>query len=188
MVLEEKLEQFSKYVFNEAKKHRTEILENIEKDYNTAVEDYEKKTITKYDTRFYNEINKIKRNAQKDLVESQSDLKKELISRRNEMVTSVFNNVFKKLLDYFSTQAYLDELIKLIKNNNIMGSDAIVYLVSRDMTHKEFIEQETSVKVLQSPEDFFGGLKITLSDKRIADFTIKSKYDEEKLNFNKIRI
>lgn len=188
MLIEEKLEQFSQYVFNEAKKHRTDILENITSDYNKSVKEYEEKTVVKYDTRFYDEINRIKRVAQKEVVEAQSDQKRDLIAKRTKMVNYVFDNVSKKLLDYFGTPDYLDGLMTLIKNNNIMGSDTIVYLVSRDMIHKEFIEKETSVKVLESPEDFFGGLKITLSDKRVANFTIKAKYDEEKLKFNKIRI
>ena len=188
MDLEEKLKQFADLVFSEVENEKKDILSKVENEYNNSIIEFEASTSQKYSKRLKEETEKAKRLMQKDIVEAQAKLKRELINKRTEQIDAIFENVNKKLDEYYKTPEYVNGIIETINNNNKMGPETVVYLVERDMAHKQIIEKETGVTVKLSAENFTGGLKMTLSDKQIADYSIKSRFEEEKEKFNKIRI
>lgn len=188
MDVQEKLNQFSRVVFQEAENHRNKTLESIDYEYSKAVNSFEYSTTQKFKRRLEEETNKAKRTVQRDIVEAQSELKRELINKRTEQIEYIFENVRKKIAAYTGSDEYVNNIINTIKENNKMGSDTIVYIVNNDIHLKESIERETGVTVQISKVDFIGGIKMTISDKQLADFSIISNFDYEKSKFNKIRI
>ena len=188
MELEEKLKQFADLVFDEVESEKEDILSKVESEYKDSITEFEISTSQKYSKRLKNETEKASRLMQKEIIEAQADLKHELIKKRTEQIEIIFENVNKKLHEFYESPEYIRGMIGLINSNIRMGSETIVYLVKRDMAYKQIIEKETGVTVKLSAEDFAGGLKMTLSDTQTADYSIKSRFEEEKEKFNKIRI
>lgn len=188
MNVDEKIKQFSDVVIREAETERDAILSRVAAEYEKSCGDFKKELKQKYDRRFEEERNRAKREAQKKIVVAQSDLKRQLIAKRTDQIESIMKNVLEKISKYIESDKYINILIKQINENKAQDFNSVVYLVERDMKHKERIEDETGVLVMQSGEDFIGGMKITVSENRIIDCSFKTKLDEEKENFNKIRI
>lgn len=186
MDVEEKIKRFSDVVIREATLDRDSIMNRVTEEYRKTCEDYKKKTKVKYDRRFEEEINRVKRESHKDIVVAQSDLKRQLIAKRSEQIEAILSNVLEKIDKYVQTDDYLNKLIDDINKNK--SKDSTVYLVDRDMKYKSAIEKATGVTVMNSTENFIGGMKLKISGSRIVDCSFKTRLEEGKKNFNKIRI
>ncbi len=185
---EDKLEQFARAVYEEAEKQRKTTLENIEEKYNEACIDCEKETSDRYKRRYEEQLYVLSGNNRRKIVEAQATGKRKLIIMRNKYLDQLFNAVLIKLEQYFNSAEYEIQLLSLVDQYKIEGQVQTVYLVERDMHLKERLETEKGVNVIQSDVNFMGGLKITIGDMRIADCSFKTRFEEERSKFNKIRI
>lgn len=115
-----------------------------------------------------------------------TDLKREITKRRGEMFDEIFAEVLKNISDYTKSKEYKESLLKLLsKAVTVLGdTDTVCYARKSDI---EFLKGEfKTLEFKEAEESIIGGFTAENHEKHLlADFTLKSKIEEEKKNFFK---
>ncbi len=115
-----------------------------------------------------------------------TDLKREITKRRNEMFNEIFTEISKNILDYAKSEDYKISLSKLLsKAVSVLGdTDTVCYARKSDI---EFLKGEfKTLEFKEAKDSIIGGFTAENPKKHLlADFTLKSKIEEEKKNFFK---
>lgn len=183
---DEKLEKFYNNVMKDALSKRDKLLSEIE----------EKKKLTMqqkellYLEEAYNFIQKAKRSINKKSNDSISkaimESKKALFQKREQIISSVFENVYKNVLDFTNSEKYKEFLFNKISAALSFVSDGekIIYINKSDEKFLDEINKtfcSEKIKALISDNDFIGGCIVKNIDKNIiVDETISEKLNEQK--------
>lgn len=186
---EEKLKEFLRLAEEEAELKRRKNLKEI----NIKIKEAANKGIIELEaiskSNIDKEFNKLTKIKNKKLLEEKNKVKISLINLRMSYIENIFNNIEKELYIFTKTEQYKNYLIQNI--NKICNSISEIYLTKEDMIHVNLIKKEidTSINIVESDEDFIGGFKgLMLNKKVIVDYSFKSRLLNEKEKFNGFKI
>ena len=174
--LTEKLNTFTSLVLKDAEQKREKLLENVQKEYSERIDAKE---------------NELLQGAYENIQQNiQSDSKKKLIMRREEIIDDVMKLSRAKIVEFIESDKYEEWLLSKIEKAlfEVGKGSKTIYISSDDIKLKEKIEQipDTSrITVEASGEkDFLGGAKILNTDRKVAvDYSFKEMLSEEKQKF-----
>lgn len=187
MDIETKLQRFSEVVRKEAEELKSKKVGLVDEKYELSVNEFEEKTRKKYEAMAEEAEMSAEREKQKLIAQKIAAEKRLLIQKRNEYINVVFENVLGKLNAFFQTPEYEELLAGYIKSYTD-GGGATAYIMRRDIALRERLAERTGVNVVVVDEDFLGGVRVSLAGSRVADCTLKRRFEAEKAAFNKIRV
>lgn len=189
MKLKEKLELFSRVSMQEAMEKYTKIIDEIESDFNKAVEEAEKQARKRAEITLQTERYKAEQIKHRETLNVSTECKRALIEHRNELLDGLFADVEAKLKAFAKTAEYKDYLLGQIKMKTENYNNYEIKLRSADMKYADEIKKLTGGNVTEAGDDFIGGFKVILIDKRaVFDATFASKLMIEKRNFDKFKV
>lgn len=180
------LSKFSSEVLKDAEaKCNFEIAEIEDEEKQRLDENINKiKALEEERVRTENEKLRLKKELSSSLL--RTDLKREITKRRGEMFDEIFAEVLKNISDYTKSKEYKESLLKLLsKTVAVLGdTDTVCYARKSDI---EFLKGEfKTLEFKEAEESIIGGFTAENPEKHLlADFTLKSKIEEEKKNFFK---
>lgn len=137
---EQKLSKFLTAIDEYAEKERTRILTELEQSNRIAIEKAEKATLDDAYDIINQRTNAVRMQVSRDTAMRESEAKKELIRRRNEIEAEVFSRAAKKLSLFTETEAYLEALkATAAKVADILGDGTVIYMRSEDMDLKDTV-------------------------------------------------
>ena len=187
--IEEKLKSFAAIVMEDAEKQRKERLAELEKKKKKRIERKENEILADAYEQIQQAVARKKRENGERALKIETEVKKELILFREEIIDRVFSKVHEKLVEFTSSADYQSWLVKrTIKASVEVGKGKkVIYLSSGDMKFKEAIEKcapEAEVICDSDGEDFIGGVKVFNSDKNLfVNYSIKDMLDEKRSVF-----
>lgn len=188
MDIETKLQRFSDVVRKEAENARNQQFSEITQRYGAKVSEFEKRTKRKYEEMTEEAVIAAENLKQKNISHKKAEIKKALIQERATYIDLIFNNVSKKLDDFFETPEYEQLIVDRINDYKEAGDDVCAYIMRKDEKLLRSVMQKTGITVLTVDEDFLGGVRISLGKNRTADCTFRHRFDTERARFNKIKI
>ncbi len=187
---EEKLNNFSSIVIEDANEMRDELLNEVEEKYNAAVEQKENEFLqTAYES-IQKAINDTHKSANEKILHAQMDSKKKLLLRREEIINDVIGEVTKQVTAFIDTPEYEEWLKKRVAAAIFeLGKGAkTVFISSNDFVYKTALERvcegdNVSIEGV-SERDFIGGIKVFNKDRKISvDYSFKEMIEEAKKKF-----
>lgn len=196
ITIEEKLNLFSKHVFEDIKETQEEKLRKIEKHNKEQMEKH-KKRIEKEKQEYAEEkIKRIKEKNDKKISRKKGQIKRDIMLRRNELFNEFINEIKNKVIEFTNSDEYknylknsLDKgLGQLDNKNNIQ-----VKISQKDVHYKEYIKEFANkngfenVSIVEIEEEIIGG--VILVDKKeniILDISLSEKFDENREYIGKL--
>lgn len=185
----EKLQHFSKIVFDQARKECDEIIKSTEDEVKKTLTEYENKSLAKA----YNDIQKqlklAKKEASRKILQVKTTKKHELIRKREEMTDELFRAVEEKILEFKKTEGYAEFLKSAAKSavSEIQANDIVIYLDFHDAGYADMIRQEfknAEVKILDEDDSIIGGVRvISENSSQAAENTLASCLVKERDKF-----
>jgi len=189
MKLEKKLEGFMQIAIDEAKEQTDKTLSQVEKEFNSACDEYRKNANEAAKKHLKDEYLNFSREKNREITQTAAKGKKDLIALRTKLLEGVFENVLARLHSYVETSEYKKRLLDEIRDAGRGAQTAIVYLMPRDaeiLRGGEFVRGRLSFEI--TDEDFIGGFKMKRDEHVLIDNTYKTKFDDAKRNTNIFRI
>ena len=123
----------------------------------------------------------------KEKSQKEADIKRELFGKRNKMVSSLFVQAEKKLLEFVKSKKYKDYIEKSAKNIGEYVSDrqTTVYISSKDRNYIPVIESQIKNCTVQTDESIrLGGIKASCESVSVLlDETLDTKLELQKKRF-----
>lgn len=188
--LTEKLNLFTSLVLEDAEDKRDRLLEKVEKEYAARIDEKETEILQGAYEDIQQGIRDIRQNANERVLHSELEAKKKLIMRREEIIGEIMTAAVAKLSEFKKSEDYEKWLLEKVKKAAFEVGDGAktVYISSDDIRFKDKIESifDESVTVEAGESDFFGGVKLLNTDRRVAvDYSFKEMLAEQKQKFLK---
>jgi len=162
-------------LLNEAEEEKKAILDGAQKESEQAAERRLEENKKKCSTMFVRDISK-----------AEMDMKKQVLTHRDELTLKLFNDVKNKLISYKSDQKYVDYLIKTIIKLNLTG-EAIINLSPDDLKYCDILKKALkSDKISFAADEHIkiGGLSVYNKENgTITDKTFDLAVEEQKQLF-----
>lgn len=181
--MEAKLSAFSSRVLSLAKKKSDETDEKTQEIRKAKTEKKQDEFLEDAYRAIQSGVAKIRRTESEKVLRAENDMKKEILSRREEIIDSVFQEAKKKLSQFAESEAYgawFDKKLALALNGTGEGKKT-VYVTPKDVPAAE----KSGEKVIAvSDKDFMGGVRVVNEDLGIiADCSFGEELSEAKENF-----
>lgn len=190
----DKLQKFSKAVYNEANEKVKEILSEAENSRQTILNEANDVSLNNAYEMIQNDIKKISSKYVKIVSKAELDAKREVLCHREELSTLVFANVKAQINEFTLGKNYEDYLVKLLKQTlcsaDTQGSKngIEIFLATKDMKYKDVLIKASNledVTVTEKHSIILGGLQVLfLSSNIVDDKTLDSALSEQKDIFN----
>lgn len=130
----------------------------------------------------------IKKQCKRSVAKFSLDSKCELLTKRNELTSRIFDNVYNSLTKFVQSSDYNDYLLNTVKkfNPNVKSSDIEIMVSSKDIAIADQIEKACVVKchVVESKQIKLGGFIARDIDNGIYfDETLEQKLADQKAYF-----
>jgi len=191
MNIQNKTENFKKMVLKEAEKERDRILNEVESllkersqgDENAALNEAYKsiQAAVAASDKYKNGV----------VSKAHEETSKKLLTRRDEIISEIFDLVLKKLLDFSETSEYKDWLLKRLEKALSLsnGNPVTAYVTNKDLRFRDALIENGAQNVLESSQDILGGAVFIIENKGIiANYSFKLALIEAKEGFHEIKI
>ncbi|WP_167957639.1 V-type ATP synthase subunit E [Anaerosporobacter faecicola] len=186
MTLDEKLDNFYQSAIDDATAQSVKILESYEQTLQKMCEEKKAALLKQAELKLRTESENLIREKNKNLSNESVTIKRNISTRKQELVDRLFLDVEKQLSSYMKTTEYKDFLIRKIKEAVAFsnGDDMLIYINPTDESMKQELEIATNTTLTVSNIDFVGGIRSVISSRHILiDFSFSTKLKEEKANF-----
>lgn len=143
------------------------------------INSYKDELSKKYDI----ELNKIKREYNRNLFDYEMDEKKKINNFKQELINNMENKIKSEFEDFTSSQDYKEYLFKAIRKSIQKGSsnECTVFVTEIDYNkYKEEIENYFNINVGKIDNSNIGGcVLINIKDKISVDNTLKTNIEEK---------
>ena len=187
MTINEKINNFKERAIKDANLQSQSIIHECEENIKLQLNEYKEKAEANYNNRIKLESEEILKNNNKTLSNKTVLLKQKLEKKRLELVSSLFDDLKKKLIDFKQTTDYQELLLNQIKQIEEFGnnSNIIIYIDKSDSALINDLSKKTDLKIEISPNNLLGGVRAILTEKNILiDYSFSNKLIEEKANFS----
>lgn len=185
---DEKLNKFSYMVMKEANDKKKEIIDKAEKIHSETLAEKEITYLKKAYEHIQESLEKIEKDLNQEVTDAVIINKQALISRREELIKSIFSNVKNKLLSYKEKTDYKEYLEALVVEGlSINGQDEVhVFADSDDLPLINEIRVKINVHftLSESENELLGGCLIQNKTKGLMyDYSFRGSLEEEKSSF-----
>ena len=188
----DKLEKFSKAVYDEANEKIKGILAEAENSRQKILKQANDESLNIAYDMIQSEIKKISQKYVKKVSKAMLDAKREVISHRDEISTLVFVNVKAQLNTFTLSKNYKDYLIKILKES-LVGADTQggidIFVAPKDIKFKDILIQACGfedVTVVEKPSIELGGIEVLFKKSNVIDDkTLDNALLAQKELFNK---
>ncbi len=177
--VEEKLASFSKIVLEMANKQRDGINERIEEEIDSRVGDMEKEFTENARGDMEKEVLKRIRENNEKILKTESDLKRRLLLKRENIINEIFGNVESRIEDFIESKEYGKWLEAHARAGirELGGENCVLYIMKKDEKYKKELENLTGCSAELSEQNFLGGVKI-YSKNRCVDYSLTSVIEQ----------
>lgn len=176
--------KFSAEVITAAEKNRDEMLSSLRKGEAERLHNAEKDIKSSKESRVRIECEKIKLETEKEVSLLKNDLKKDILSRREEMFDEIFSKVAENIADYRKSPRYIAHMTENIKKASSLmsGGEIECCMLPEDI---EAVKKELpDLLYKEAQEDIIGGFTLINKEKHLyLDMTLRSKIEQQKKNF-----
>ncbi len=184
--LEKKLAIFSKTILNEAEAKKEQIVAEIDKKKNSAIEKKEIELLGDAYEDIQKAVAKYSKESNERVLKIEMELKKEVIKKREEIIADVFEKAKARLEEFIESEAYEGWLAEKAKKAADEAGGGDIYVMPRDMKFKEAIEKEIpGSRVFEITNDNIIGGAIVRNAHISVDYSIKEMLENEHHNFLK---
>ena len=181
--MEAKLSAFSSSVLSEAKRQSDETDKKTEQIRKEKTEKKHDEFLEDAYRMIQSGVAKIRRTESEKVLRAENDMKKEILSRREEIIDSVFTEAKKELEKFAGSEEYkawFDKKLSLALNDTGDGKKT-VYVTDRDIEAAKKSDREV---LAVSDPSFLGGVRVVNSDLGIiADYSFGEMLSEARNDF-----
>ena len=189
--VEENLQKLSQTVLEQATNKRKLLDDELEKKKQESIEQKEIEFLGKAYKKIQSCIAKTNSDTNGKVAKTQIECKGQLIFRREEIISEVFNNVSKKISEFVSANQYYNWLLDIVKETvSEAGEGNIVVLINK--SDEKWIPQlqkdiiVSGINIVQD-EDIIGGTKALNTDKgMVIDNSIKFFLNQQRNGFLRV--
>lgn len=182
----DKLERFIKAVNDDVDDDAEKILGDAERKRAELLAEVTEETEALTAAKISDTAKKIQSKYMKLAAKAELDGKKEILMERERLTQQVFENVRQKLIDFTSTPAYVDYLVKTARSEHIR-TGGVICLRPEDMKYSSEIEKALTVfcSFKEDASIKIGGLSV-LYEKNgvIDDKTLDQELEDARINFH----
>lgn len=181
--MEAKLSAFSSRVLSLAKKRSDETDEKTNEIRKAKTEKKQDEFLEDAYRAIQSGVAKIRRTESEKVLRAENDMKKEILSRREEIINSVFSQAKEELLKFSESEEYrvwFDKKLSLALEGTGEGKKT-VYALEKD---KKKAEKSGEKVVAVNEAGFIGGVRVVNDDLGIiADYSFGEELSEAKEDF-----
>lgn len=188
--VEENLQKLSQTVLEQAKNKRKLLDDELEKKKQESIHQKEIEFLSKAYKKIQSSITRTNTETNEKVAKTQIECKGQLISRREEIISEVFDMVCDKISEFVSSDGYYVWLRETAKKTvTEAGKGKIVLLINKsDEKWKKQLEKDlvvSDINILQ--EDIIGGTKALNTDKgMVVDNSLKFFFDQQRNGFLRV--
>ncbi len=188
----EKINRFSNLVLDDAEHQKEELLTRIDEEKKSRLEDKENEYLAEAYDEIQEDIDNVRKENNTKILKAETDARRAVLLKREEIIAKVFDAVKSKLTDYMSTPEYGKWLIDTARAamEETGKGTKLVYVSEDDMRfEKEIIALGTESGFKVEVEavrdvDFLGGVKVFNRDRRVtADYSLGELLEEQRAEF-----
>lgn len=188
---------FEKAIKRESENQIHKLQKEIDYLYNREIKKIMDEIDIKKQVQMAKELKEVQIQYQEELNQIGTDYDAKLILKRNEMTSSIFQAIEKKISSFVQSEAYQDWFNKRLLNyeEKINGYHVIMHIAMHDIVAEKIIEnvyKKVSYEIKHEKEILLGGFVLTISDKNLeVDETLDTRLNEQKewfLNHSKLFI
>jgi len=177
--IERKLKNFAKMAENEAEKNRREIINKTDSNIAGSLEKIKKKAVEEAEKALASELSELKQMQKRELARYESEARKKLILKREEMLKELKELAEKSLLEYIGSYEYNEWLYKAVEAELHANPGAAITVRPKDYERLESI-----INITFSNEVVIGGYKlVSANGKKVVDNSFEAKLSELIENF-----
>lgn len=187
MEIDNKLEEFSNLVLQEASQEKRKILDEIRLKVNEANKKSRQEILDKAEMDLKIATEKEAKLKNEEVSKAAIEAKKIVIEKRKELINNMYDTVISKLNEFVNSEQYPMWLINQINEakTQLDDNNITVYIGKAD----EKINLETDAKIQIDSEITIGGCKVISQKKHmLIDNTLSKKLEEAFSQFNKLII
>ena len=182
---EEKVSKFVQAITAYAEEQREKILQEIEVFKAERLQKAEQEVLNDAYRLIQNETASIRSEGVREMSRRDLAARKEVLTRRRQIMDEVFERAEKRLLEFTNTLKYPPYLLDLLKTMvNLMPKDETVYMISEK--DKQYIKDFSSIipdksRIEATDEIKIGGIRaVNNQNGQIIDNTLYSKLEAQK--------
>lgn len=184
----DKLQNFSRLVCQQAIQHRDCLLSHLAQEKQKRMDEAEMQGYASAYKQIQSAKADLSRTSNEQLSRMRLEAKMQLSSRREQIVSSVFQQVFEKLHAFIKSEQYYPWLVSKCREAAALlgGRDIVLYVNHSDEAYRQRLTMDTgfTVQILSRTEDIIGGVyALHPSTHRKSDRTITTLFEEEKQHF-----
>lgn len=184
MTLEEKIEHLKTASMEEARAQGNRIIKEHSDALEKIFEEHKAVALRQAEMTLDSESRYAKQELNKAMAKEQIQLKREQGNRHTELKNQLFRRVMELTNEYMLTENYEQLLITYIQKalSFANGAEMTIYINPSDAGKKEHLERVTGAALTVSNEDFIGGIRAVIHDRRILidhsfSSTLREEYD-----------
>lgn len=183
--IEKKLADFSNVILSEAQDKKEEKISQLEKIKSKAVHESENEILEDAYEKIQKAVIKHSKEQNERILKHDMAAKKQVIKKREDIITSVFAEVEARLAEFVNSSEYEPWLVALAKKAcDEVGTDEI-QICERDLKYKAALEKALpDVKITARTDDIIGGLSATCKNLSV-NYIIKDMLAEKRSEFLK---
>lgn len=186
MTLEEKLQHFTTYTMEEARKNCDVMLEEYRAALEKVFQEYQERKMRQENLEIKAETERIVHENNKRFSEEQIEIKRTLSQRQKELKDKLFVELKDMLARFSETPAYHKLLVRELKEAlaYARGEEIILYVDPSDAERVMSLEVEVGAPITVSSYSFLGGTRAVLPKRNILiDNSFETKVNELKEEF-----
>ncbi|HAN44457.1 MAG TPA: hypothetical protein DCP97_03605 [Ruminococcaceae bacterium] len=185
--LEQKLQQISQAIINDAKNESAKINNQAEQFKQERLKKAEDEILNELYVKMQHTLAETKEETARKIAKFEFDSRQQLLKIRDETANSVFNAVRQRLLAYSQSDEYKSKLITLAAELAKQHGDVIISLKPQDSGIFEEIKaacKGAEVKITEDKAIKIGGFILTAEQKGVViDYTLDSRLEGQKTWF-----
>lgn len=186
MTVEEKLQHFTTYTMEEARKRCDAMLSEYTAALEQIFQEHQEAKRRQEDLEIKTETERLVRENNQRVSQTQMEIKRTLNQQQTELKDKLFAEVRDVLARFAETPAYQKLLVKQFKDAMAFAKEEeiILYIDPSDAARRSSLEVEVGHMITVSSYPFLGGTRAVLPGRRILiDNSFETKLAEEKENF-----
>lgn len=182
MTIEEKLKYLQDASMEDARARGNAIINEHMDALEKIFAEHKESVLRQAELTLKSETAKARQSLNKEMAKAQLDLKRE----QGQCQTFLKNRLFKRVLvlvkDFMKTEEYKQLLVSYIQKSLdfAKGKPLIIYINPTDEPLRSYLEAKTGTSLIVSREDFIGGTRAVMNERRILiDNSFQSALSEE---------
>lgn len=182
LTIEEKIKHLQNASMEEARAEGNEIVKKYSDSLEKIFNEHKEAALRQAELNVKIETNKSRQDLNKAMARAQIEMKREQGNCQTQLKQRLFRRIQVLLNEYMKTEDYEKLLCTYIqKGLAFAGQEAVdIYLNPSDEHLKEKLEKQTGTELTVSREDFIGGIRMVMRERKILiDHSFKSALAEE---------